>query len=74
MFLLHRKKFIRRNRKTFKSLGGHGSTNNQKFFGNLLKISLGGFLIYLNISLGPPKNIMVVPKSTVGYLPENLRI
>ena len=42
--------------KIFKSLGGHKSTNNQKFFGDLLKISLVGH--------GYAKK--------VGYLLENL--
>ena len=40
VFFLHRKNFIRRHRKTFESLGGYGSANNQKFVGDLLKICL----------------------------------
>ena len=43
-FLLHRKKFIRRHRKIFESLGGHRSTNDQKFFGKHPKISFVGLI------------------------------
>ena len=37
--------------KTFKSLGGHGSTHNQMFFGGFLKISSKG---HLRIQDPPP--------------------
>ena len=44
-------------RKTFESSGGHGSTHNQTFFGDLLKISLGDHDC----------------AKKVGYLPENFK-